>query len=92
MPGRAEVPRTKEIEGVRYALFDTTGRHRDYDPVLWRHRATKEHRRIGWEMWVRMDKILCAVLREAHERQVEETMDALSDGLERFYKSYLDGT
>jgi hypothetical protein len=28
-------------------------------------------------MWVRMDKIMCAVLREAHERQVEETMDAL---------------
>jgi hypothetical protein len=41
-------------------------------------------------MWVRMDKILCTVLREAHERQIEETMDALSDGPERFYESYLD--
>lgn len=31
-----------------------------------------------------------AVLREAHERQVEETMDAHSDGKERVYKSYLE--
>lgn len=38
-------------------------------------RATEEQERVGWEMWVQMDKILCAVLREAHERQVEETME-----------------
>ena len=37
-----------------------------------------------------MDKILCAVSREAHERQIEETMDALSDGPERFYRGHLD--
>ena len=36
-----------------------------------------------------MDKILCSVLREAHERQVEETMGALEDGPERFYGSHL---
>ncbi len=41
-------------------------------------------------MWVRMDKIMCAVLREAHERQVEETMGALEDRPEGSYKSYLD--
>ena len=40
-------------------------------------------------MWVRMEKILAVVLHEAYNRQVEETMDALSDGPERFYKSYL---
>ena len=45
---------------------------------------------MGWEMWVRMDKIMRAVLREAHERQVEETMDALSDEPERFCESHLD--
>ncbi len=33
---------------------------------------------------------MCAVLREAYERQVEETMDALEDGPEGFYESYLD--
>ena len=37
-----------------------------------------------------MDKIMCAVLREAHERQVEEAMDALEEGPEGFYKSYLE--
>ena len=67
-----------------------TGWHANYDPCIWRHRATEEHKRVGWEMWVRMDKIMCAVLREAHERQIEETMDVLSDGPERFYRSYLD--
>ncbi len=40
--------------------------------------------------WVRMDRIACAVLRETHERQTEETMNALSGGPERFCKSYLD--
>ena len=37
-----------------------------------------------------MDRIMCAVLREAHERQIQETMDALEDGPDRFYRSYLD--
>ena len=41
-------------------------------------------------MWVRMEKILCTMLNAAHERQIEETMDALSEGPESFYKSYLD--
>ena len=39
-------------------------------------------------MAVRIEKILCTVLNEAHERQVEETMDTFSEGPERFYKSY----
>jgi hypothetical protein len=30
------------------------------------------------------------VLHEAHERQVEETMDTLAEEPEGFYKSYLD--
>ena len=91
-PGLVTVLREEGLEAVHYFLWDVTGWHRDYDPCLWRNRATEEQKRVGREMWVRMDKILCAVLREAHEWQVEETMDALSDGLERFYKSYLDGT
>ena len=57
-----------------------TGWHANYDPCIWRHRANEEQKRIGCEMWVRMDRIMCAVLREAHEGQVEEAMDALADG------------
>jgi len=41
-------------------------------------------------MAVRIEKILCTVLHEAHERQVEETMKTFSEGSESFYKSYLD--
>ena len=37
-----------------------------------------------------MEKIIAAVLREAHERQVEEALDALEKGPGDFYKSGLD--
>ncbi len=90
IPGLVEVLRWEGIEGVRYALFDMTGWHEDYDPCIWRKRATEEQKRVGWEMWVRMEKILAMVLHEAYRQQVEETMNALSEGSESFYRSYLD--
>ncbi len=90
MPGLLEVLRAEGIEGVRYALFDMTGWHRDYDPCLWRSRATEERKRVGWEMWVRMKKIVAAVLQEAHEWQVGEALDALEEGSESFSKNHLE--
>jgi hypothetical protein len=36
-------------------------------------------------MAVRIEKILCTVLNEAHKKQVEETMNPLSKGPEGFY-------
>jgi hypothetical protein len=89
-PGLVELLRWEGLEAVRYVLFDMTNWHADYDPCVWGNRATKEQKSIGWEMWVRMEKILAVVLHEAYNRQVEETMDALSEGPEGFYKSYLD--
>jgi hypothetical protein len=47
--------------------------------------ATAEQMRIGWEMAVRIEKIHCTVTREAHKRQVEETMQTLYEGPEGFY-------
>ncbi len=76
------------IDAVRYVLWDATGWHSNYSP--WRNRATEEQKRIGWETAVRIEKIIATVLHEAHKRQVEETMETLSEGSERFYKSYLD--
>ncbi len=90
IPGLVEVLRTEGVEGVRYALFDMTGWHRDHDPRVWRSRATDEQKRVGWESWVRMEKIIATVLHEAHRRQVEEAMDALEEGREGLYGSYLD--
>lgn len=49
-------------------------------------RATEEQKRVGWEMWVRMEKITVTVLDEAHKRQVEEAMDALKEGPVSFYR------
>jgi hypothetical protein len=37
-------------------------------------------------MEVRIEKILCTVLHEAHQRQVEETVDTLAEGPEGFYQ------
>jgi hypothetical protein len=41
----------------------------------------------GWEMAMRIEKILVTVLHEAHRRQVEEALETLSEGPEGFYKS-----
>lgn len=50
----------------------------------------EERKRVGWEMWVRMKKIVAAVLQEAHERQVGEALDALEEGPESFSKNHLE--
>jgi hypothetical protein len=71
---------------VRYALWDATGWHRDYSPPAWRNRGTVEQKRIGWEMAVRIEKIVATVLDEAHKRQVEEVIETLSEGQEGLYQ------
>ncbi len=68
------------LGAVRYVLWDTTGWPRDYNPPVWRKRATEEQKYIGWEVAVRMEKIIYTVLDAAHKRQVEEAMDTLSRG------------
>ena len=90
VPGLVEVLREEGIDAVRYALWDATGWHRGYSSPAWRHQATAEQDRRGWETAVRIEKILCTVLDEAHNRQVEETAETLSEGPESFYKSNLD--
>jgi hypothetical protein len=88
--GLVEVLREEGIDAVRYALWDATGWHRDYGPPAWRYRATEEQKRKGWEMAVRIEKIIARVLKEAHERQVEEVMETFSEEPEGFYESHLD--
>jgi hypothetical protein len=45
----------------------------------WRSRVTEEQKREGWEMAMRIEKILASVLAEPHKRQVEEVMGVLSE-------------
>jgi len=75
---------------VRSALWDATGWHWDYSPPAWRNRATEKQEREGWEMAVRIEKIIATVLREAHERQTEEAMEIVSEGPKGFYRTSLD--
>jgi phage tail sheath protein FI len=56
----------------------------------WGNRTTAEQKRKGWEMAVRIEKLLCTVLQEVHKRQVDETMETLAEGPEGFYSRYLD--
>ncbi len=77
----------ENLDAVRYVLWDATGWHRDYSSPAWR-RATEEQKRIGWEMAARIEKILCMVLDETHERQVEEAMDTLSERPEEYYNTF----
>lgn len=60
IPGLVEVLREEGLDTVRYVLWDATGWHRDYSPPAWRHRATAEQKRKGWQMAVRIEKILSA--------------------------------
>jgi hypothetical protein len=90
IPGLAEVLREEGLDAVRYVLWDATGRHHDYSPPAWQNKTTVEQKRRGWEMTVRIEKIVVTVLHEAYERQTEEVMDTLSEGPEGFYRSYLD--
>ena len=89
VPGLVEVLREECTDAVRYALWDMTHGHAEYDPCIWRTRATEEQKRVGWQMWVRMEKIIAVVLHEAYNQQVEEAMDALSEGHESFYGKVL---
>jgi hypothetical protein len=75
IPGLVETLWEEGLDAVRYALWDATSWHRDYSSPAWRNRATEEQKRKGWEMAVRMEKILTTVVHEAHMRQVEETTD-----------------
>ena len=83
-----EVLREEGLDGIRCVLWDATGWHRDYSPPVWRNRATEEQKQIGWEMAVRIEKIIATVLDQAHKRQTEEVIDTLSEGPEGFYRSY----
>ena len=49
-------------------------------------RPAPEQNGIGWEMAVSIEKILCTVLHEAHQRQVEETTNTLLEESEGFYE------
>jgi hypothetical protein len=82
-----KVLREEGIDAARYALWDATGWHGGYSPPAGRNRATAEQKRVGWEMAVRIEKIITTVLHEAHDRQVEEVMESLSEGPEGFYRS-----
>ena len=81
--------REEGLDAVRYVLWDMISWPRNYSQPAWRNQATEEQKRVGWEMWVRMEKIIATVLHEAHRRQAEETMAGFSEGPERFYESDL---
>ena len=49
-------------------MWEATCWHCDYRPPVWRNQATAEQKHKGWAMAVRIEKIICTVLHEAHGR------------------------
>jgi hypothetical protein len=88
LPGLVEVLREEGLDDVRYVLWTWRLAPWLQSPRL-AQPATEEQKRRGWEMAVRIEKILCTVLHEAHKQQIEEVMDTLSERPEGFYKSLL---
>lgn len=83
IPGLVEVLQTEGTESVRYH-YRLVPRLRS---CVWHNRATAEQKREGWEMRVRIGKIIVKVLHEVHERRVEEAIRPLKDGPEKFYRA-----
>jgi hypothetical protein len=78
IPSLAAVLREESLASGSYALWNTTGWHRDYSPPTWRSQAIKEQKRE------------VTVLYEAHRRQVEEMMETLSERPEGLYMNSLN--
>jgi methyl coenzyme M reductase subunit C len=86
LPGLTEVLRQEGLDAARFVLWDLTGWHEEYALTLaLRTRVTEEQKRRGWEVFVRIEKILATVLHEVLRQQVEETMEVFSWGPEGFY-------
>ncbi len=86
LPGLVEVLRQEGLDAVRYILWDVTGWDRDYGFLLaLRSDVPEEQKRVGWEMFVFIEKILVTVLHEGLKRQAGDTIDVLADGPEGFY-------
>lgn len=86
LPGLTEVLRQEGLDAARFVLWDLTGWHEEYALTLaLRTRVTEEQKRRGWEVFVRIEKILATVLHEVLRQQVEETMEVFSWGSEGFY-------
>ena len=86
LPGLVEVLCQEGLDAVRYVLWDVTGWDRDYGFLLaLRSDVLEEEKRVGWEMFVFIEKILVMVLHEGLKRQARDTMDALSERPEGFY-------
>jgi hypothetical protein len=86
LPGLVEVLHQEGLDAVRLILWDVTRWDQDYGFLLaLRSDVPEEQKRVGWEMFVFIEKILVTVLHEALKRQAGEIIDVLSDGPESFY-------
>jgi len=86
LSGLVELLHKEGLDAVRCVLWDIVGWQDDFSPHAWRGRDPEERKRFAWEAAVRIERILARVLHNAYERQTEETLDALVEGPEGFYR------
>jgi hypothetical protein len=86
LSGLEELLHKEGLDAVRCVLWDFVGWQDDFSPHASRDRDAEERKRFAWEAAVRIERILVRVLHNAYERQTEETLDALVEGPEGFYR------
>ena len=83
LPGLVKVLNEEGLEAVRNVLWDVAGWEKSPSTHLWKGRASEqEQKRARWEVAVRIERILAGVLHEAYKAQIEQTIEALSEGPE----------
>jgi len=87
LTGLVELLHNEGLDAVRCVLWDIISWQCDFSLHAWKTWSAHEQKRLTWEAAVRIERILVRVLHEAHERQTEETLDALVAGPEEFYGS-----
>ncbi len=88
MPAIREILRQEGIEGVKYYLWEATGWHEAFDPYVLGDAASEEQKRVGWEMALRIKKIISKALYEEHKQLEEEIRRLAAEGPEVFYKEH----
>ena len=81
-----EILRQDGFEAVKFYLWEATGWHEDFDPYVLGDDAPDEQKIMGWEMALKIKKIISKALYEEHKQQEEAIHRLTFEGPETFYR------
>jgi hypothetical protein len=86
IPALRNLLRWELLDEFKFTLWGLSGWHEDYDPYIVDEEATEEQKKEGWEMAIRMKKIMARVMYEEYDRLIQEIELYESEGPEVFYR------